>query len=389
MLTGRITQHGDTLGVDADLVNSADGTEMWGAHYEQKLSALTQVQGEISRDLSNKLKMQVGDEQQQSFGRAGTSNAEAYRLYLEGRQQWYGRTPQGLTRSIELYRQAIAADPNYALAYAGLADTYLVAPSYGVSTEQQALAIAEEASKRALELDPSLSEVHTTRALAFATEWKFPDAEREFKKALEINPNHAEAHYFYAYTTLVPMNRIDEALAEFRKALTFDPLSPIINQNYGVALMSAHRYDDAHAQLNKTMQQSPDFVPPHYYLSLLYATEGQFERANQELKQWRTSVTAVESPEKAKKIATENFSPDARGYNSQILKSEPPATMMGSEIAYSYALLGDHEKAFQFLDKALQQHDPELMCTLPMPAFDPLRKDPRFKEFLKKVGLTG
>jgi len=132
LLMGRITQHGDSVAVQADLVNAADGSELWGAHYDSKLADITQVQGEITRDLSSRLKIQVSGAQQQKLGQAGTSNPEAYRLYLEGRQLWYGRTPEGLKKSIDLFQQAIAADPNYALAYAGLADTYNVATSYGI-----------------------------------------------------------------------------------------------------------------------------------------------------------------------------------------------------------------------------------------------------------------
>ncbi len=387
VLTGRITQHGDSMGVDADLVNASDGSEIWGAHYERKLSALTEVQTDISRDLSNKLKVQVANGQQQSFGRAGTSNAEAYRLYLEGRQQWYGRSPQGLKRSIELFRQAIAADPNYALAYSGLADTYIVAPSYGVATQQQGLGVAEDASKRALELDPSLPEVHTTRALVLATEEKFPEAEREYKKSLEINPNSADAHYFYGFVVLLPTGRIDQALAEVEKGLSLDPLSPIINMNYAVTLMAAHRFDDAYAQFNKTMQQNPDFIPPHFYISFLYAMKGQFDHANDELQRWRVLVQGLNSPEKSKEIAAEKYSPDAKGYNAQILEEHAAGNAMPSEVALTYAIAGQPDEAFKYLDKAVQIHDTELMCTLRLPGFDPLRRDPRYKEILKRAGL--
>ena len=132
VLMGRITQHGDELGVQADLVNTADGTELWGSHYARKLADVTQVQSDITRDISSSLRVHLSGDQQQRLGRAGTTNPEAYRLYLEGRQLWYGRTPQGLKKSIDLFQQAIAADPSYALAYTGLADTYNVASSYGI-----------------------------------------------------------------------------------------------------------------------------------------------------------------------------------------------------------------------------------------------------------------
>ena len=212
VLMGRVTQHGDELGVDADLVNTADGTEVWGSHYARKAVDVTQVQSDITRDISSSLRIHLSGAEQQRVGRAGTTNPEAYRLYLEGRQAWYGRTPEGLKKSISLFQQAIAADPNYALAYTGLADTYNVAASYetGISPKQ-ALLLSDEASRKALELDDSLSEAHAARASALANAWKWSEAEPEFRRALELNPNNAGAHYFYAFGFLLPEKRTDSS----------------------------------------------------------------------------------------------------------------------------------------------------------------------------------
>src|SRR5258706_2410185 len=171
VLVGRVTQRGDEMSVQADLVNTADGTEMWGSHYARKLADITQVQSDITRDVSNKLQVHLNGTEKEKLGRAGTSNAEAYRLYLEGRQLWYGRTPEGIKKSVELFQRAIVADPNYALAYAGLSDTYCVATGYGVLIQpKQAYALADEASRKALELDDMLPEAHTARAMVLANE---------------------------------------------------------------------------------------------------------------------------------------------------------------------------------------------------------------------------
>ena len=174
------------------------------SHYERKLADITQVQGDITRDISSSLRIHLSGNEQQRLGRAGTTNPEAYRLYLEGRQLWYGRTPEGLQKSIDLFQQAIAADPNYALAYRGLADTYNIAPSYriGINTRQAEL-LADEAARKAIELDDSLSEAHSARASALANEWKWNEAESEFRRAIELNPNNANAHYFYAVVYLL------------------------------------------------------------------------------------------------------------------------------------------------------------------------------------------
>src|SRR6202142_4416438 len=276
VLMGRVTQHGDELGVQADLVNTADGTGLWGSHYERKLADITQGQSGITRSVSNQLQIHLSGAEQQKLGRAGTTNPEAYRLYLEGRQLWYGRTPEGLKKSIVLFQQAIVADPNYALAYAGLGDTYNVIPSYGVVIQpKQAQVLADEAVRKALELDDSLSEAHAARANALTSSWKWGEAEREFRRAIALNPNNASAHYFYAFTFLMPENRIEESLEEFRIALSLDPLSPIVNVNYGLTLMVARRYPEALAQFNKVMERDPSFLPAGFYLSQVYATMGR------------------------------------------------------------------------------------------------------------------
>ena len=186
---GRITQHGDEVGVQADLVNSADGSELWGSHYERKAADITQLQGDIARDVSKRLQVQLSGAKQQRLGSAGTTNPEAYRLYLEGRQLWYGRTPEGLKKSIDLFQQAIAADPNYALAYAGLGDTYNVIPSYGAGiTSRQAGSLADAATRKALELDDSLPEAHVSRADFLTFAWKWREAEQEYPAGHRVRP---------------------------------------------------------------------------------------------------------------------------------------------------------------------------------------------------------
>jgi tetratricopeptide (TPR) repeat protein len=281
---GRITQHGDQVGVRADLVNTADGAELWGSHYDRKLDEITEVQSDITRDISTHLRIQLSGREQQRLGRAGTTNPEAYRLYLEGRQLWYGRTTEGMKKSIDLFQQAIAADPNYALAYSGLADTYNIAPSYTDMTSKQGHLLADEATRKALELDDSLPEAHAARAWALATAWRWSEAESEFRRAIELNPNNAAAHYFYAFGYLAPENRLDEGLEQFRIALSLDPLSSIINTNYAVMLMEARRYPESLAQFQKVLERDPNFGPAHYKLSQLYAASGRFAEAVSELR---------------------------------------------------------------------------------------------------------
>ena len=255
VLMGRITQHGDQLSVQTDLVNTADGTELWGSHYSRKLDEITQLQSDITRDVSAHLRGQLSGQQQERLGRAGTTNPEAYRLYLEARQLWYRRSDEGIKKSIDLFQQAIAADPNYALAYSGLADAYSIAPSYTDIGSRQGHLLAEEAARKALELDDSLPEAHAAHAWALSTLWKWSEAEPEFKRAIELNPNNATAHYFYALGYFAPEKRFDEALEQFRITLSLDPLSSIVAANYASVLMEANRYPEALALFEKLRER--------------------------------------------------------------------------------------------------------------------------------------
>ena len=371
VLMGRITQHGDEVGVDADLVNTADGTELWGSHYARKLADVTEVQSEITRDISNSLRIHLTGNEQQRLGRAGTTNPEAYRLYLEGRQLWYGRTPEGLRKSIDLFQQAIAADPNYALAYSGLADTYNIAPSYVPIPSKQAELLADEAARKAVELDDTLPEAHAARAIALGNAWKWKEAESEFRRAIELNPNNAAAHYFYAISLLAPEKRNDEALEQYRIALSLDPLSSIVNANYALMLLQARRYSESLAQFQKLLARDPNFPPAHYKLSQLYANTGRFADAVSEIRHIIPKPTSA--------------SPDAKGYLE--LTMEMDDSDRSAAVALASALAGDRDQAFEYLEKAYSDGDSELLFMIRYPALDPLRSDPRFKDLMRRLGL--
>ena len=374
LLMGRVTQHGDAMSVQADLVNTSDGTEIWGSHYDRKLADITQLQSDITHDISSSLRIQLNGNEEQRLGKAGTANPEAYRLYLEGRQQWYGRTPEGLKKSIDLFQQAIAADPNYALPYAGLGDTYSVAPSYGVGISwKQARILGNEVTLKALALDNSLPEAHRARAMTLCEQWKWEECDAEFRRVFELNPNDAPAHYFYAFTFLVTHKRFDEAIAEFHTALSLDPLSSITNTNYAVVLMDAHRYPEALAQFKKTLERDPNFSPAHFKLSQLYATTGDFADALAEFK-------------KSSFAKPGSWSNDARGYSQATLAAVDTADLAASA-GMTLVLAGDRDRAFEYLNKALADCDDELLMAIRYPALDPIRTDPRYAALMKAMGL--
>jgi serine/threonine protein kinase/tetratricopeptide (TPR) repeat protein len=373
VLMGRITQHGDEVGVQADLVNTSDGSELWGAHYERKTSDITQLQSDIARDVSKRLRVQLSADKQRRLGSAGTANSEAYRLYLEGRQLWYGRTPEGLKKSIDLFQEAIAADPNYALAYAGLGDTYNVIPSYGAGiTSRQAGLLADAATRKALELDDSLPEAHLARADFLTFAWKWREADQEFRRAIELDPNSAAAHYLYAFSLLVPEKRFDQAFEEFRIALSLDPLSPIMNTNYATALMDAHRYPEALAQFQKTLERDPTFRPAHHKLSHLYAVTGDFTNAVSELKKFAPTPGS--------------YNGNAKGFRDLALNAfNGPEQTTWAALALS--VTGERNRALDYLEKALSSQEIEVILCIRYPSFDPIRSDPRYKAIVGRLGL--
>jgi len=379
VLTGRITQHGDELDIHADLVNAADGTELWGDQYSRKLAEISRVQDEIARDISANLRKSLGGGEQR-LENAGTSNAQAYRLYLQGRYHWNKRTPEDIRQSIDLFQQAIAADPTYALAYTGLADTYNVVSSYEVGiTSRQAHQLAEPAARKAIELDDSLPEAHTALAMGLANRSKWDDAGREFQAALRLNPNSAPAHYFFAFTLLVPEKRFDQALEEFQTALSLDPLSPIINVNYAATLMAARRYPESLAQFQKALEIDPKFQPAHFKLSSLYAVMGRFAEA---VSEYQKSLPMPGS-----------WNADAKGFGGlfaagMLEQRSKTGYEPESFIAIGFAIAGDRQRSFEWLAKAVENEDDQLGTVIRYPMFDGMRSDPRYADLMHRIGLS-
>ncbi len=230
VLTGRIMQRGDSLKISVELVDVRDNKQLWGEQYERKVSDLLSVQREIAKEISSNLRLKLSGAEQTRVTKHYTENAEAYQLYLKGRYFWNKRTGEALKKSIEYFNQAIEKDPSYALAYAGLADAYVLLSPYSAGSPQESYPKAKAAAKRSLELDETLAEAHSSLAQALVLyDWNLPESNREFQRAIELNPNYATAHHWYGYGNLVTMERFDEAIAEMKRAQELDPLSLIIN----------------------------------------------------------------------------------------------------------------------------------------------------------------
>jgi TolB-like protein/Tfp pilus assembly protein PilF/tRNA A-37 threonylcarbamoyl transferase component Bud32 len=383
VLTGRITRRGDELAVETDLVNVSDGSQMWGQRYTRKISDVAALQNDIVSDLSGKLRTRVTHREKEQMNQGTTANSEAYQLYLKGRFYWNQRTRENLLRSIDSFRQAIALDPNYALAYAGLANAYEVASGYSALESKEAEPLAEAAAKRALELAPDLGAAHAAMGSVHAAHRDWDGANREFQQALHLDPKDASSHYFYSYTVLVPQKRYDEAIQEIQRAVELEPASLAINANYGGTFTIAKRYPEAKAQLDRAMALDPNFVITHARLREFYEIQGQFEEARQ--------VAIPFFPEFIKMQAH----PGKNEYWHGLIEvAQSRAQTRGESFtdrmfqAVAWTQLGDHDKAIAWLEKSAAHEDDLLPNFMRSPILDPLHGDPRYIAVLRQLNLA-
>jgi tetratricopeptide (TPR) repeat protein len=276
---GTLARRGDVLRIETELVDTTNGAEIWGEKFDRHVSDVSTIEEQIANDISDKLRLRLSGEEKRRLAKGSTNSSEAYQLYLNGRFHWNKRTEEELNKAIEYFRQSIEKDPNYALAYVGLADTYLVLPQYGRMATSVAAPRTKEALTRALEIDADLAEAHASLALMKQDfEWDWAGAEKEFRRAIELNSNYPTAHHWYALF-LRDMRRNDEAITESRLAQKLDPLSPIVNNVLALILLTAGQYDGAIEQWKRTLELDPTSPEVHLQLSRAYSKKGLYEEA--------------------------------------------------------------------------------------------------------------
>jgi len=379
VLTGSLKQRGDEINIQADLVRVSDGSQIWGEQYTRKLADVSSLQGEIARDISAKLRSRLTGEQAKTLASSSTGNSEAYELYLKGRFHWNKRTEEDIRKSIDYFQQAIDKDPTYALAYVGLADAYGVSTGYGVYTSLEALPKAQEAATRALQLAPDLAEAHSSYAYVLAGQRRWTESEKEFKRAIELKPGYANAHYFYPLVVLIPEKRIDEAILEFKLALEIDPFSTIINTNYGYALEVAQRKQEMMEQYRKTLEIDPGSQSAHLYLGIEYACGREYEKAAGELEKSDPRLKGV----------LDSSSKEA--FMRSLIRADIEITHIAAtkplDVAATYAMLGDKDKTFEWLEKAYREQDLVLPDFIRSCRFDSIRSDPRYADLMRRLGI--
>lgn len=380
VLTGRVHRRGDTLSIQVDLIDVANVSQMWGQHYDRKVSDLLLVQEDISRDIFENLRLKLSVEEQKQL--------EAYSLYLKGRNYWSKRTEEGLLQGIEYFRKAIEADQNYAPAYAGLADCYNMLVVYGINQPSEAFPKAKEAATKALSLDGSLAEARTSLAfIKHRWDWAREDAEKEFQLAIKSKPTYAPAHQWYS-SYLVAMGRFDEAIAEARRAQELEPLSFISNSHIGWILYFAGRYDEAIEHCKKLLDVDPNFFPARRYLGLVYEQKGMYKEAIAEFQQ---AAKLSGSPLMMSLLAHAYAASGNRAEAERLLVQlgqQKQRYVSPYTVATIYTGLGQKDQAFKWLDKAFEERDIWLMNLRVDPLFKTLRSDRRFSDLLGRIGLT-
>ena len=383
ILNGRVVQRGQDLSLFVELIDLALDKVVWSQQYNRKQSDLVSLQSEIARDVSSKLKSKLSGADEQKLAKTYTTNPEAYRLYLQGRFYWNKREEKDLRKAMDYFNQAIALDSNYALAYAGLADSYAILSSYGFMPVSEADPKTLEFARRALSLDDTLAEPHAAIARQLAQhDYDFAGAEDEFKRAMQLNRNYATAHQWYA-ETLTYLGKFDEAFAEFRRALEIEPLSLPINWDFGRTLYMSRRYDESFTQFKKTVEMDPGFARTHRSFAELYRIRKDYPNAVAESARF---FELSGQPQNAV-LLRESFAKDGWvGCLRLATAANSPLKENNWLLARAYIELGEKDKAFAELNNAYESRTGVAFLKVE-PQLDPLRSDPRFQDLMKKVGL--
>ena len=396
VLTGRLLKLDDRFVIKAELINVADGSQLWGDEYNSSLADIFAVQDEVSKKISQSLRLRLSGADEQKLAKRYTHDAEAYQLYLKGRYFWNKRNEEGFRNGIEYFKRAEEKDPTFALAFSGLADSYALLCDIGAVRPADEMPKARAAAQRAVDADPSLAEAYTSRAFVkLAYDWDWLGAQSDFQQALSLNPKYPTAHQWYA-SYLMQMGKFSLAKAEIEEAHKLDPLSPIISSNTGLYSYYEHKYDDAIAKYKVLLQSDPGFWVARHYLALAYVQKGMHDEAIREL---RSLIKAPESglvPAEAVASDTEaaaslgfayamaGESAEARDILNKLEALSQRRYVTALYFAIVYAGLKDNDRAIENLNKAYTDRHPGLVLIRIDPMFDGLRSDERFQALVKR-----
>jgi TolB-like protein/Flp pilus assembly protein TadD len=388
ILEGSVQKANDQVRVNVQLVNALTDAHLWADTYDRKLTDIFAVETEIAKTVADVLQAKLTGSEQHVIAARPTANTEAHQLYLKGRFFWNKRTGNDLKKSIDYFEQAIAADPIYALAYAGVADGYVWLPGYTAGTPRDSYPKAKAAAKKALELDDTLAEARTSLAIAiWLYDFDSSQANREFQSAIELNPNYAIAHQQYGNITLSALGRFDDAIAEGKRAVELDPLSLVINTDLGSNYCYARRYDEAIAQLRKTLEMDAGFYIAHVVLGQALDAKGARDAA---IVEYQKARALNDDPSVLGVLARAYGLSGNKLEAEKILDQLKELSKQRYVAAYSFALvylgLGDKEQALRWLEQSYQDRAGSDIGYIRVdPLLDPLRGDPRFEALAEKI----
>ncbi|MBK8809343.1 MAG: protein kinase [Acidobacteria bacterium] len=396
VLIGNLIQRGETLRVNLELVDAETQDVLWSENYERDIDYLVSLESEIASDVSENLRLKLTNAELKQVAKSYTTNSEAQRMYLKGRFHWNRRTERDFESAVRYFEQAVEIDPNYALAYTGLADTYALMPLYGNFRPNDYIPLAKRAALKAIELDPQLAEPHASLGYITNTyDYDWEGAAREYRIAIRLNPNYATAHQWYA-EHLAFKGKNDEALNEISLALELDPFSVVINRMKGNILGFAKRHDEAIAQLKKTIELFPENALVRFNLGDVYAAQRAYREAIEQyliaLKLDGRDPADVQRFESAyRKLGWEGFWNE---YLRSLLAGRNSAAASGQSeyfnsenIAFVFAATKNKEQALEYLHKAFEERDPTLISIKVSGVYDFLEDDPRYQELLRSIGL--
>jgi len=388
VVEGTVLRSGDRVRITAQLIQASADKHMWSQSYEGDLRDTLALQNKVARAIADQIRINITPQEQAALKNVKAVNPEAYESYLKGRYFWNKRTADGLKMALAYFNEAIEKDANYAQAYAGLADSYALMGDweYGVLAPKDALPRAKAAASKALELDNTLGEAHTSLAFSldvFDRDWQ--SAEKEFRKAIELNPGYATAHHWYAWH-LSEVGRNAEAIAEMRKAEHLDPLSLIISADMAEILLVAHLNDEAVEQSRRTVDMDPNFAIAHFELGEAFVQKHSYNEAIAEF-QKAIELSGGSISARANLAYAYALSNKTNKAVKILNDLKTRSTRNASEIALMYVGLGEKDQAMTWLEKAYDEHfNPSILVR---PAFDPLRSDPRFQNLVHRIGLPG
>jgi len=390
LLEGSVRKAGNRVRITVQLLDAREDKHLWAQSYDRELQDIFAVQSDVATKVADALKVKLLDRETAQLRKKPTENTEAYLLYLKGREFWNKRSESAVRKAIEYFQLAIDADPDFALAFVGIADSWSVLQTWGYASTIEAAPKMKQAVLKALKLDETLAEAHATYAFELALyEWKWEAAEVEFKKAIELNPNYGTAHQWYSYSVLRYAGRHDEELKEAYKALELDPLAPVMSLNLGQTLYNREEYDKAIEYLEKALAIDPNFLIAYLQQASCYFASARYEKGIELIETYlpriatetRTKLGLAGAYGMAGRVA------EARRLIAEVERAGDKELIPPLEFADAYAALGETDKMFEYLEKAALQKDASVPLALVDPFYKRNRSDPRFIALKNKVGI--